>query len=174
MEWRQHRVTLDAKSTTVVVDSESLLAGLTAETRATLEGFIAEYRDFVMRERSWRRRWSRPERGIDVELSFLNEDMKGAVAAWTANGRVCQLAVLLPGCDREAERGLLTRLVPSVPVDLHAVLTQAAERPCVIVVPMAEVDVPVRPVLQTDLLTLPAAFFALAAEADDMLRRFGG
>jgi hypothetical protein len=174
MQWRQHRVTPDGKVNTVVVDSECLLTALTPETRATLEGFIAEYRTFVMRERTWRRRWSRPERGIDVELSFLNEDMKGAVAAWTANNRVCQLAVLLPGCDPEAEAVLLNRLKPSVPVDLDAIIAPSGERPSVIVVPTAEIETPVRPVLQTDLLTLPAAFFALAMEADDMLRRLGG
>lgn len=174
MQWRQIRVFPGGKGAAVVVDTESLLAALSAETRATLLGFVDEYRAFIMRERSWRRCWSRPERGIDVELSFLNEEMKGAVAAWTANGKVCQVAVLLPGCDREAEASLLARVRPSLPVDVDAVLPGLDERPCVIVVPTAEADTPVRPVLQTDLLTLPAAYFELAGEADDMLRRLGG
>ncbi|MEO8657149.1 MAG: hypothetical protein ABI693_01695 [Bryobacteraceae bacterium] len=163
MSWSQYRVLPDGTVVTMVVKPDALLSDLTPETRHTLLGFIREYRDFIMRERSWRRSWSRPERGIDVDLSFLNEDMKAAAAAWTAAGQPYQMAVLLPGYDRDAEQKLLAKMVHSLPVVVPD------DRPAVVVIPGEHVPDSVRPVLQTDLLTLPVAFFTLAEEAELLL-----
>lgn len=168
--WSQHRVTPHGAAPPILVDPATLLAELTPETRVTLDGFIDEYRGFIMRERSWRRRWSRPERGIDVELAFLNEDMKAAVAAWTAGDKLYQMAIMLPGYDAAVEAALVARVRPSLSVNLEEALQATSDRPAVLVIPIADAPEAIRPVLQTDLLTLPSAFFALAAEADRALR----
>lgn len=171
--WSQHRITPRGVAPPILVEPATLLAELTPQARGTLSGFIDEYRGFIMRERSWRRRWSRPERGIDVEVAFLNEDMKAAVSAWTAADQLYQMAILLPGYDAKAEAALVAKVRPSLPVNLDEALQAASDRPAVLVIPIADPPEAIRPVLQTDLLTLPAAFFAVAAEADRALRDLG-
>lgn len=170
LRWSQRRLTPEGAVQDIVVDPARLLADLTPSTRGTLTSFIDEYRAFIIREWSWRRCWSRPERGIDVELEFLSHDMKAALAAWSSGETFYQMALLLAGYDPAAEAKLIARVRQPLAVNFNHALASATARPGVLVIARTDIPPTIRPVLQTDLLTLPAAFFALAAEADRVVR----
>ncbi len=154
------------------MDPERVSRELPDEMREVLRGLTEEYAGFVMRERSWRRVWMQPGEEGEIELSFLNDDMKAALALWKLPGeqtQLFQLALLLSGHDKQAERSLVGKVATGLDPAVAEAFEEVDSRPAVLLIAAGETPDWMRPVLRTDLLTLPEAFFRLADEAAAMI-----